>query len=156
MANSDLSRDGRKGVVAMKKIEVTRSVGLALKVVQYLFDNIPSWGEFEEFDLLLGDIVDDTADGPCGLDNLAFSDREVYVNLGLSGATFASIGLHDGGAGWRVHNVGYYNIEDATGDDGISMRGKNGWRDKRISGKIKNLPQMVIDHLNDELALSLA
>jgi hypothetical protein len=80
----------------------------------------------------------------------------VYVNLGLSGATFASIGLHDGGAGWRVHNVGYYDIEEAPRDEGVKMRGKNGWCDKQISGKIRNLPQMVIDHLNGELAPSLA
>lgn len=140
----------------MKKIEVTRSVGIALRVVQYLFDNIPGWGEFEEFELLLGEIVDDTVDGPCGLINTGLSYREVYVNLGLSGVEFASIGLHDGGVGWRVHNVGYYEVEDAAGNEGFPMRGKTGWRDKQISSKMKNLPLMVLDHLNGEPAPSLA
>jgi hypothetical protein len=142
-------------VVALKKIEVTRSVAIALRVVQYLFDNVPSWAEFEEFDLLLGDIVDDIADGSCGLDSLAFSDRGVYVSLGLSGATFASMALHNGGGGWRVQNVSYHEVEEAPPGEGINLRGKNGWCDKHLGRKMKDLPQMVIDHLNGELRQEL-
>lgn len=148
--------------MARQRIEVTRSVSLALKVVGLLLEEVPSFSEVDEYALVLGNIRQDSAD--CiGGDVVDWTERDFTLVI-CNRAPIARITLVESGypAKWQVSEVHYCELENnfdqedfQEGGSGVHFRGKGGWTTKSL-GHWKELPFMLIKHLNGEFSLRSA